>query len=829
MSEPATSAGAPDRPEHDLLAALPDACILLDRAQRVVDLNAPAAALLNVELRAARHQAVWDLLPEWLASPAGPELTHAVQHGQAADVEVHDAARGRRLQVRVFARHDGTGLLCREVTPRSRDGASALLTRHASDLLSVHLPDGRLTYQSLTPAAVAVLGYQADELIGRAAHELIHPDDLRTTTYEALPDQPGARRYTYRIRRKDGTYLWLETTTHALKGPDGAVTGILASSRDVTERQQVGALQRRNESLQAETDALAVFASFTRMVGVESDPLALARHAVETLAQAFVQGSAAYFEPDGDRWRAVAWAGPLTPPAVAYIQAGLPFRHLMPDAEGHAQFFEGWPQTEPELVGLLPDLRAVAVAPLRRGPGTVGLLTAGLTHRPTWSGRDRAMFNAVAQGLSLADERSRLTRELLTQRAELQARTDAMEGFAELARDLAFETDVLAVIRRAQQIVLGMLPPGVALYYEPEDTRWRVKVQVGSLNNETLQRTVDAGLSLEGTGNLWIPWRSGEAYYQEAYAPDTDGLADQTGNIGSTATVPVVVDGRPRGVLAVALFDRRAWSPTDRIILDTAVRHLSLALERAHVAGAMDAQREQLVAANEGLEAFSYSVSHDLRAPLRHIQGFLGILRRAVVAGDAAKVDSALGVVDQAAARMNVLIDALLNFSYVSRNTLARDPVDLTVLVQAVRTELPPSQEHRIQWTVEALPTVRGDATLLGQVMGNLIHNAVKYSGTRPHPAVTVRAERQPGADVIVVSDNGVGFDPQYQHKLFGVFQRLHRQDEFEGTGIGLATVRRIIQRHGGQVWATSVPGEGATFSFSLPREEPALSRPPRE
>lgn len=827
MSEPATSPDGPDLTRSDLLAALPDACILLDRAQRVVDLNAPAAALLNLELPAARHQDFWSQVPGWLDSPAGSRLKQAVEQRRVAEIELYDQLQQRWLEVRIFALQDGVGMLCRDVTARPRDIPSALLSRHASDLLSVHLPDGRLTYQSLTPSAVSVLGYRADELIGRAAHDLIHPDDLRTTTFEAVPHQPGARRYTYRIRRKDGSYLWLETTTHALKGPDGTVTGILASSRDVTERQQVGALQRHNASLQAETDALTVFASFTRMVGVESDQLALASQAVATLAQTFAQGGAAYFEPDATHWRAVAWAGSLTPQAVAHLQVGVPFRDLLPDTEDHhVQFFEGWPQTHPALVELMPELRAVAVAVLRRRPGVVGLLTAGLAHSPTWSERDRAVFNAVAQGLSLADERARLTRELLTRRAELQARTDALEGFAELARELAFETDVLAVIRRAQQIVLAMLPPGVAIYYEPEDALWRVRVQTGTLNNEVLQRTVDAGLPFHDTGNLLIPWQSGEAYYQESYAPDTDGLASQTGNIGSTATIPVVVNGRPHGVLAVALFDTRAWSATDRIILDTAAQHLSLALEQARVAGAMDAQREQLVAANEGLEAFSYSVSHDLRAPLRHIQGFLGILRRALAAGDAARVESALGIVDQAAARMNGLIDALLNFSYVSRNTLARDPVNLTALVQAVRDELLPTQEGRIEWQVETLPTVRGDATLLRQVVSNLIHNAVKYSGTRQQPVITVRAERQPGVDVIVVADNGVGFDPQYQHKLFGVFQRLHRQDEFEGTGIGLATVRRIIQRHGGQVWATSVPGEGATFSFSLPREERALARP---
>lgn len=823
------SHAVPSVPDHRrLLASLPDPFFTLDRHWRITFLNAQAEMFVGRTAEELLNTSFWVSFPATLGTKFELETRRALAEQCLVEYEEYYPPLQRWVEVRVFPETDGLGVLYRDVTRRKQEEAQAtLLARHASDLISVHLPGGGLIYRSLSPSVETVLGYRAEELIGRSAQELIHPEDRHGTLPESVPNQPGALRHTYRIRRKDGEYIWLETTSNELRNADGEVSEILAVSRDVSARKQADVLRLQNEELQVETDALAAFARFTRQVGSQSDPTSLAQQAVETLAQTYCDGSAVYYNREGERWRAVAWAGDISAETVALARAGFEVQALTPHLAGSAggedpgvQFIEEWARAGGPVGAQTPDYGAAALYPVRRGQQVVGLLTAGLKRAQQWSARNRAVFLSVGNGLMLADERAQLTRQLLTQRGELQARKDALEGFAELARDLAFETDVLALIRRAQVIVLSMLPGGVAFYYEPDGDVWRVRVQTGSVQNEALQGAIDAGLPFEATGNLIQPWRTGEPYFQDAYAPDTDRLADRTGHIGSTATLPIVVNGRPAGVLAVALFGTRHWSDTDRIVLGTAAQHLTLALERAQVAGALQEQRQQLEVANEGLESFSYSVSHDLRAPVRHIQGFLGIVRRALASGDTAKLASALDVIDQASVRMNLLIDQLLKFAQVSRHELSRQEVDLAALVHEVRQEVMVGRaDSAVRWTIGALPVVQGDPTLLRQVLANLLHNAVKYSGTREQPTVQIGAQVTPQAHVIVVEDNGVGFDPQYQDRLFGVFQRLHRAEDFEGTGIGLATVRRIIQRHGGEVWASTVQHHGATFSFSLPRE----------
>ncbi|HET8645064.1 MAG TPA: ATP-binding protein, partial [Vicinamibacteria bacterium] len=238
----------------------------------------------------------------------------------------------------------------------------------------------------------------------------------------------------------------------------------------------------------------------------------------------------------------------------------------------------------------------------------------------------------------------------------------------------------------------------------------------------------------------------------------------------------------------------------------------------------------ELTAANEELEAFSYSVSHDLRAPLRHISGFVDLLRR----GSADRLDEKgrrqLETIARAARQMGELIDDLLAFSRVSRTRPRREAVDLAFLVrevvQPIRLE---TAEHSIDWRIGDLPRVTADPSLLRIALSNLLGNAVKYSRTRERACIEVGTQPDghghsvpPGQAAVFVRDNGVGFDQEYAGKLFGVFQRLHRADEFEGTGIGLATVRRIVHRHGGLTWAEGRAGEGATFYFTLPvAEEP--------
>ncbi len=228
----------------------------------------------------------------------------------------------------------------------------------------------------------------------------------------------------------------------------------------------------------------------------------------------------------------------------------------------------------------------------------------------------------------------------------------------------------------------------------------------------------------------------------------------------------------------------------------------------------------ELTASNRELEAFSYSVSHDLRAPLRNISGFADLLRKRLPEHTDAESARFLNIVSTESVRLGQLIDALLVFSRLGRSELKLQPVPLAALVEKVRADLAPDIGAReVEFRLGPLPTVLADPTLLRQVFANLLSNALKFTRGRTPAIIEVGATAgpAPGERTIFVRDNGVGFDPKYTEKLFGVFQRLHHAREFEGTGIGLANVRRIIVRHGGRVWAEGALGEGATFSFTLP------------
>ncbi len=235
----------------------------------------------------------------------------------------------------------------------------------------------------------------------------------------------------------------------------------------------------------------------------------------------------------------------------------------------------------------------------------------------------------------------------------------------------------------------------------------------------------------------------------------------------------------------------------------------------------------QLEAANKELEAFSYSVSHDLRAPLRGVDGYIRMLQEDYADRLDAEGNRMIEVVSSEAKRMGRLIDDLLAFSRLGREQMSRAPVDMTALGQAVfenltrtATVAPP------RFDLKPLPPAQGDLAMLRQVFTNLISNAVKFSRHNPNPTVEVGGSNGDGEMTYYVKDNGVGFDEKYAHKLFGVFQRLHSEAEFEGTGVGLALVQRIVRRHGGRVWAESKLGTGATFYFTLPVRKESPDEP---
>lgn len=226
----------------------------------------------------------------------------------------------------------------------------------------------------------------------------------------------------------------------------------------------------------------------------------------------------------------------------------------------------------------------------------------------------------------------------------------------------------------------------------------------------------------------------------------------------------------------------------------------------------------ELTAANHELEAFAYSVSHDLRAPLRHMDGFLALLvkRAGSLLDDQSR--RYLDKVTGASRTMGNLIDDLLQFSRMGRSGINKAEVNLARMVEEARLELETETAGRtVNWDIGTLPEVVADAAMLRLVITNLISNALKFTRRRIDARIEVGSLAAEGEDVIFVKDNGVGFDIQYAGKLFNVFQRLHQSSDFEGTGIGLANVRRIIERHGGRVWAEASEGVGATFYFSLP------------
>jgi two-component system sensor kinase len=233
------------------------------------------------------------------------------------------------------------------------------------------------------------------------------------------------------------------------------------------------------------------------------------------------------------------------------------------------------------------------------------------------------------------------------------------------------------------------------------------------------------------------------------------------------------------------------------------------------------AQRTQaLQATNAELESFSYSVSHDLRAPLRAIHGFARILVEDHKAQLDPEAQRLLGVIDQNTRRMGQLIDDLLSFSRLGRQEIGTGLVNMEELARGVAEEVrraDPERPHPPDIRIAALPAAQGDRAMLRQVMSNLLQNAAKFTRGRTQPVIEVGAQPDGEQNLYFVKDNGAGFDPRYMDKLFGVFQRLHPIEEFEGTGVGLAIVKRIVQRHGGRVWAEGQVDAGATFYFTLP------------
>lgn len=381
-----------------------------------------------------------------------------------------------------------------------------------------------------------------------------------------------------------------------------------------------------------------------------------------------------------------------------------------------------------------------------------------------------------------------------------------------LARDLS---RVMEIVRRAARELTGadgatfVLRDGDKCYYAEEDAispLWKGQ-------RFPIQTCISG----------WVMLNRQAAIIEDIYAdPRIPADAYRPTFVKSLAMVPIRT-ASPVGAIGNYWAARRQPTSGEVRLLQTLADSTSIAIENVELYTTLERRvlerTARLEDLNRELDAFAYSVSHDLRAPLRHIGGFAELLR----AQSAANLDETgrkyLATVVNSAKRMGELIDDLLAFSRLGRAGIAKTAVNLNDLVRQVLDDLRTATAGRkIVWKIAPLPEVSADRSLLQQVFVNLLSNAVKYTGRRDEALIEVGYTDTADAQVVFVRDNGVGFDMRYSEKLFGVFQRLHDASQFEGTGVGLATVQRIIAKHDGRVWAEAVVDRGATFYVSFPK-----------
>lgn len=641
--------------------------------------------------------------------------------------------------------------------------------------------DAQWRFQYANAGAQALFQMPAAGLLGQVCWELF-PAALGSQS-EAELRRAMAERTTVTFDSPN-TPAGLQFSVQAFPYNDGLGVQL----RDVSEDRQV--LRRQMAlgevatqlvgAVQLDEVAQTVVGLGTQVVGAAGGVLC-ALNAAGTHLRVF--GAAGFATRDVREWEQFALDRAV--PLAQAARTGQPVFHDLRDGAGPFHDL-------PEYAGA----GALAALPLAVHGRTLGVLGFSFDADHPFDAGERAFLQGLADQAALALERARLL----------------LEREADLAR-VAAEHERLSA-------VLDQLPVAV----------WLAEVPSGKLvaGNRAIERILRLPyIAVEDVDGY-------EAYV--GYRPDGRRYAPHEWPLPRVMATGAAIDSelidmeRPDGSrvsvhFTSALIHNAAGEPEYAVVVGQDVserRRAELMLKAwsSELERQVRDQTAELQAANAELEAFSYSVSHDLRAPLRHVRGFVDLLSRSAAPKLSATEGRYLGTIAGAATRMGVLIDELLAFSRTARQPLSLRAVPLAELVDEVRQELRQEQAGRsIRWEVGPLPSVQADRLLLRLALTNLLSNAIKYSAGRD-PAVIEVGAREEGAETQVwVRDNGAGFDPQYAGKLFGVFQRLHRDDEFEGVGIGLANVQRIVARHGGRVWAEGALGQGATFWFSLPNE----------
>nr|WP_280527632.1 GAF domain-containing protein [Deinococcus humi] len=661
----------------------------------------------------------------------------------------------------------------------------------------------------VNPAFERMSGSPASEALGRNCRFLQGQDRDQAARKDLRQAIAAGRSTTVILRnyRLDGTLFFNELTISPIHDAAGTVTHFLGFQTDVTKRETASALMT---SLQGLTEVLAAVRTQQEVTDLL---LRDARGALNAVSGAvlLVQDGRLHVvarrgDDDASIWQDGDLDGHRPSPDALRTNTPLFFR------EG-GELTAAYPELEARTGGVAAV--ATAVLPMVEGGQPLGVIVLDFQEPHDFTPDEERFMRTLAAQCALALDRARLSGDLERQ---VRDRTAELEAFVRFTEAADSEIDVLNLAGRAVEVLSLLFPGCTNDYYALEDGLWKLKVHTPDLEDDPdLLDSLRAGLPLD-TPVFAGPMQTGQPIFVDGWDPQKERVAG-TEAFKSVAIYPLAIGGRPQAMFVLGFRDTARWSVHHQAVFRAVGRSLGLALDRTETARQLKAQRDLLQASNEELEAFTYSVSHDLRTPVRHILSFGDLLRRELPTPLDAKAERYFGIVRTAADTLSMLIDGMLDVSRTSRQALKVEQVNLERLFTEARQKMAVDRPQRqIDWHISSLPTVVGDAELLRRVITALVDNAVKFIRSRDRAVIRVWAEERGQSWAVLVRDNGVGFNPQYSNKLFSMFQRLHRAEDFEGAAVSLANARRIMTRHGGTMMAEGQPDQGATFSFILPK-----------
>jgi PAS domain S-box-containing protein len=667
---------------------------------------------------------------------------------------------------------------CLDITDRKESEAlqAALETATSRGLEGVALLDGQGAFVYTNRAYAAMYGFTSPELHGKTWRMLYDPDQVELLERQALAGLAACGHWHGELvgRTKDGRPVSIELSLQQLRTVPYSKARVACACRDITARKRADAALLTSHSL------LRTLAALSPVGLYRTDHAGRCVYVNERWSEMTGLTPA---EAQGDGWAQTLHHDDREQVLTQWqraVQGGPPFRaeFRLQRADGALTWVLG--QAAPEFSDTGHTI------------GFVGTVTDISSRKrvETMRARENRILELIAAGSPLVT----ILNDLI---GTIEEQLPGMLGSILLADPTG---------RQLQHVSAPSLPED----YNRAMDGLGIGPAAGSCGAAAYYRTTVVVDDIEASP-LWA---------------SRSVLALQHGLRACWSRPILSRTGRLLGTFAAYFRATRRQADADEELLDVAVHLASIAIDHAQAERALTRLNETLQAranalmdVNQELEAFSYSVSHDLAAPLRHLDGFAELLRKHAGPALDDKGRQYLTAMSAATKRMGVLIEDLLAFSRIGRTEFMTGAVSLQALVQDVLRDLHSDfHEREIRWTVHDLPDAVGDAPMLRLVFINLIGNALKYTRHR-HPAIIEIGHdvRREDEVVVFVRDNGAGFDPRYAHRLFGVFQRLHTSEEFEGNGIGLANVRRIVHRHGGRTWAEGQIGAGATFWLSLP------------